>query len=111
MIEITVLDYLSQKLDVPVYMEVPEKPPKRYVLVEKTGGSSAGHICDSTLAIQSIAESLYQASLLNEQVKEKMLHIADETDVCKCDLNNDYNFTDTTTKKYRYQAVYDLTHY
>lgn len=111
MIEITVLDYLNQKLSVPVYMETPESPPKRYVLIEKTSGSSDDHIYSSTFAIQSIAESLYQASILNEQVKEKMLEIADKTDVCKCSLNNDYNFTDTTTKKYRYQAVYDLIHY
>ena len=26
-------------------------------------------------------------------------------------LNTDYNFTDTTTREYRYQAVYDLTYY
>ena len=26
-------------------------------------------------------------------------------------LNSDYNFTDVTTKKYRYQAVYDLKYY
>ena len=26
-------------------------------------------------------------------------------------LNSDYNFTDTTTKRYRYQAVYDLVYF
>lgn len=35
MIEKTVLDYLNRKLDVPVYMEVPEKPEKEYVVIEK----------------------------------------------------------------------------
>ena len=26
-------------------------------------------------------------------------------------LDTDYNFTDTSTREYRYQAVYDLTYY
>ena len=26
-------------------------------------------------------------------------------------LNSDYNYTDTTTKQYRYQAVFDIVHY
>ncbi len=110
-IETVVLEYLNRKMKVPVHTEVPEKPPKRYVVIEKTGGSKKDHICSTTLAIQSIAESLYEAALLNEQVKEQMETIADETDISKCELNNDYNFTDTTTKKYRYQAVFDLVHF
>lgn len=111
MIEGIVLEYLKNKLKVPVYMEVPEKPEKRYVIIEKTGASKKDHICSATLAIQSVAESLYEAALLNEQMKEQMESITDETEVSKCELNNDYNYTDTTTKKYRYQAVYDLVHY
>lgn len=111
MIEVTVLQYLSQKLGIPVYMEVPEKPPKSYVIIEKTSGAKSNFICSSTLAIQSVAESLYQAAELNEQAKEVMEHITDETDISKCSLNSDYNYTDTTTKKYRYQAVFDLVHF
>ena len=33
-----------------------------------------------------------------------------ETNVFRCELNGDYNFTDTETKRYRYQAVFDLTY-
>jgi len=44
-------------------------------------------------------------------VKQAMCDIADESEVCKCSLNSDYNFTDTATKKYRYQAVFDLVHF
>ena len=40
MIEKTVLDYLNRKLDVPVYMEVPEKPEKEYVVIRKNGKRS-----------------------------------------------------------------------
>ena len=34
--------------------------------------------------------------------------MAESTNIFKSSLNSDYNFTDTSTKKYRYQAVYDI---
>ncbi len=111
MIEATVLDYLAGQLAVPVYMERPENPPERYVLVEKLGGGQRNHIHSATLAIQSIAESMYQAALLNNTVKTAMEAAVACPEISSAKLNSDYNFTDTTTREYRYQAVYDLTYY
>ena len=37
MIETIILEYLIGKLDVPVYMEVPEDPEGTFVVLEKTG--------------------------------------------------------------------------
>lgn len=108
MIEIIVLDYLNKALSVPVYMEKPEQEPERYVLLEKTGSSVENHIKSATIAIQSYAGSLYEAAALNEEVKDAMDNIVILNEVMGSDLNSDYNFTDTTKKKYRYQAVYDL---
>ena len=49
---------------------------------------------------------------LNEKVKEAMDELPWELDsVTRSKLNSDYNFTDTATRKYRYQAVYDITYY
>lgn len=110
MIEKIVADYLNQKLKVPVSMEVPEKR-NSYVVVEKTGGSESNQICTATLAIQSIAPRLSEAAALNEEVKKVMREIEELDEVSGCSLNSDYNFTDTETKKYRYQAVYNLVHY
>ena len=45
MIETIVSEYLQQRVKEKVYMEVPEKPPERYVIIEKTGGSKENHIC------------------------------------------------------------------
>ncbi|MCD8087129.1 MAG: hypothetical protein LUE22_00875 [Oscillospiraceae bacterium] len=111
MIEKIVLDYLTDALDVPVYMEVPETPPQTYVVLEKTGGGQNNHISTATLAVQSCAPSLYEAALLNEQVKTAMDSIITLDSVSRIKLNSDYNFTDTATKKYRYQAVFDFTYY
>ena len=43
--------------------------------------------------------------------KEAMEKIVEMDDISKCQLNSDYNYTDTTRKKYRYQAVYDMVHF
>lgn len=111
MIEKIILDYLREAIDVKVCMERPPKPPKRYVLIEKTGSSESNDIYMATIAIQSYAESMYAAAALNEAVKEAM-HEADTLDdITDVNLNSDYNFTNTATKEYRYQAVFDITHY
>ena len=51
------------------------------------------------------------AAQLNEEVKEVMMTITILPSISSCRLNADYNFTDTTKKRYRYQAVFDLVHY
>ena len=110
MIEKIVLDFLEQKLTVPVSMEVPDIG-KSYVVIEKTGGSKSNHVFSATMAVQSVAPSLIEAAELNEEVKLAMEQIEELEEVSSCSLNADYNFTDTTTKRYRYQAVFDLVHY
>lgn len=111
MIEKIILDYLNDELDVKVYMERPSKPTGKYVIMEKTGSSRFNMINRATLAVQSYADSMEEAAILNEAVKEKMYAAVRLNDVCKVSLNSDYNFTDTAMKKYRYQAVFDIVHY
>lgn len=108
MIEKIVLDYLNNTLRVSAFMEKPAKPPEKYVLLEKTGGSSENCIKSATFALQSYADSLFDAAILNEEVKTAMGNIIVLNEVMSSKLNSDYNYTDTTKKQYRYQAVYDL---
>lgn len=110
MIEDLLIEYLSNELNLPVCMEVPEKQ-KRYVLIQRTGGSEPEHICTATVAIQSVAESLYEAARLNNRVKKAMRKLEQLPEVSSSELNSDYDFTDTKTKSYRYQAVYDLVYF
>ena len=65
----------------------------------------------ATVTIQSYAESMFEAAMLNERVKLAMNEITMLSSVSKASLNSDYNFTDTAKKEYRYQAVYDITFY
>lgn len=112
MAELIVLNYLEKHMSVPAYMEKPtQNKPERFLLIERTGGGETEHLPSATLAIQSYAESLYQASVLNKELKNVMKKIIALDEIRGITLNNDYNFTDTRTKEYRYQAVYDIRYY
>ena len=109
-IEKVICDYLKTKLDCSVLPEKPDRPFGRMVFVEKTGGHGE-YITESTVAIQSYETSLYKAASLNEDVKAAMHTLTEIPEICKVTLNSDYNYSDTTTKEYRYQAVFDVIHY
>ena len=111
MIEKTILDHLSAALDAPCYMERPADAPDRFVLLEKTGESRANCISTAILAVQPYAPTLLGAAELNEQGKAAMFAAVQLSGVAAVRLNSDYNFTDTAMKGYRYQAVFDVTHY
>jgi len=115
MIEITIYKFLDTNMTEPVYTEVPSNPPKKMIVMEKTGSSLINHIKRSTFAIQSYGKSLQEAAELNESLKEIMMDgldgLASLDEIVSVNLNSDYNFTDTTTKRYRYQAVFDIVHY
>ena len=127
MVEKTILDYLAQELSpVPVTMEIPESMPNpvlettgnttvlgggKLVVIEKTGSSRRNHLCTAMLAIQSYGPTLLEAAQLNEQVKAAMYGAVELNRIARVELNSDYNFTDETTKRPRYQAVFDITHY
>ena len=105
MIETTVLDYLRDRLGVPVTMEVPEGASGTFVVLEKTGSSRQNYIRRATLAVQSYAPTLLLAAQLDDRVIEAMLALPKLDRVAACRLERDYNFTDTETKKYRYQRT------
>lgn len=111
MIEKIVLDYLSERFTESVYMEEPEAKPETYVLIEKTGSGKTNHISSATLAVQSYAPSMYQAAALNERVKAAMENAITLDEIVKVTLNSDYNYTNTASKRYRYQAVFDVIFY
>ena len=111
MIELILKKFLETKIDIPVVLEHQPNLPKRYILLEKTSSKRDNLLKSSVVAIQSYAESLYEAAKLNEKIKEIVDQLVLVDEVSGVRLNSDYNFTDTETKKYRYQAVYDIKHY
>jgi hypothetical protein len=112
MIEEILRNYLGDSLSAPVYLEIPKDYPSRFYVIEKTGGAQVNHIKSATVAIKSYGESMYDAANMNEELKDAMLYgLAELAQIASVRLNSDYNFTDTTTKQYRYQAVFDIRHY
>lgn len=120
MIETTVLNYILDKsaegliegIDDNVFMEVPESLPERYIVIEKVGGGRENQIDRARIAVQSISgTSLAEAARINRDVIDIMDQFAAESpDVYSCRLETDYNFTNTRTREYRYQAVFNLTY-
>lgn len=109
MIEEILIEYLNEK-DIPAYTQKPSNLTE-FVVVSKAGSSKENHIDSATVAIQSYSDSLYKAAALNEIVKDAMEEITERDDVSSCKLNSDYNWTDTTTKEFRYQAIFDIVYF
>ena len=111
MIEVTIYNYLKDEMDVPVFLEQPDNAPESYIVLVKTSSNYENKLSSSTFAFQSYAPSLYGAAKLNDDLKKTMYNIVVLDEIAFVRLNSDYNFTDTTTKRYRYQAVFDFKHY
>lgn len=113
MIELDVMDYLAETTGYPAFLEEPEKAhrPDSYFLVEKLGSDERDHITSAQIAVQSYAPSLVEAMSLNHAAKAAMSGFIELDKVSRCRCVGDYNFTDTQTKRYRYQAVFDITYY
>lgn len=113
MIDEEIYTYLKKKLSpVSVSIEVPRTPPQRFVTVMKTGSRQVGFsFYESTFAVQSWAESRAAAMELSYRACEAMRQAPDELDSVTRSRGSDYDFTDTQTKKYRYQAVFTVSHY
>lgn len=111
MIEIIIKNHLDSKLDEPVSLEKPESSTGNYVVFEKTSSGKNNHLPSAVFAFQSYGKSLYQALELNERVKKAVESLIELDEIRGVSLNSDYNFTDTTTKEYRYQAVFDIKYY
>ena len=117
-IEEIIREYLSEQLDVPVLMKLPEAPserfhktPRRFVVLEKVGGGMADYIYRASIAAQSYSlVSLYDAAELDDAVRSAMLGIVTRPEISGVQLASNYNHTDTRSKRYRYQSVFEINY-
>ena len=111
MIETIVREFLQEKLGLPVTMEVPEDASGTFLVLERTGSTRNNQIRRANLAVQSYAPTMLEAAQLDDKAIEAMLELPELDGIGACRLERDYNFTDTETKRYRYQAVFSVTYY
>lgn len=114
-IEQKVIEYLVgddyPDATVPIYAETPIAPPLEYYIVQLTSADETDFVRSATVAIQSVSEiSLWNAAQMCEWIIEAMRAFDTVENVFSCDLNSAYNWTDTDTKQYRYQAVFDISY-
>lgn len=108
MIEVVVRNFL-ESAGFRAYMETPVKPEEEYFLVEKTGSMRQNIIKKDTIAVQCISKnSLFRAAQMCEQLIEAMDDLSSLDEVFSCKLVSDYNYTNTATKEYRYQAIFTI---
>jgi hypothetical protein len=55
-------------------------------------------------------QSKAQAARMNERLTAVMEGIVGASGISACHLNSDYDYTDTTSKRWRYQAVFDISY-
>lgn len=112
-IEELVVKYLNDNLTggIEAFAETPENPASKFVIIEKTSSGRVNYINSATIALQSYAPTMLDAIKLNEEVKAIMDNMVVLPEISKAAFERDYNFTDPNKKQYRYQAIYELTHY
>lgn len=111
MIEEIIKNHLDTELAEQVFLEKPDPDIGNHVVIEKIGSSKNNHLPTAIFAFQSYGISLYEAAKLNERVKSAVEGLMKLDEIRGVKLNSDYNFADTTTKRHRYQAVFDIKYY
>lgn len=114
-VEEVVISYLNGHADIeyPAYGDTPYKNnlPAHHYMVEKTGSNTRDRITTAQITIQSVTvQSKAQAARMNERMTGVMEGIVGTSGISACHLNSDYDYTDTTSKRWRYQAVFDITY-
>lgn len=109
MIEEIVINYLLER-GFEVYAEVPVNPSRLYVVIQRTSGSYTDQLRHIGLYTESrCRDSKLEAARLHEAVIEAMRDIRNHTELFRCELNADYDAALTSSKEYRFQALWDIT--
>lgn len=112
MIEVDVKKFIDDNFDYPALMERPNNGTGVYFVIEKVGGSRNEHIDSAMITVQTFAPSLYQAASVCEALNEAMLNdFIVLPNISSIELNSSYNYTDTKSKDYRYQSLFEIYYY
>jgi len=111
-IEEIVKDFLQEKLKIPVLFEVPARTiPEKFIVLERVGLGERDHVKTLSLAVQSIStRSRYDADILDHITRDVIHDIVFLPEISGIYLSASYDHTDTSTGRYRYQSVYDISY-
>ena len=111
MIEFTIKEHLEKNLDVPVYFEFPQDPPGRFLILKKETNPRENYVDSALLVVDSYGISLMDAATLNTMAKKTLDDLATLPNISASRRGGDYPAFDTANKRYRCQAVQNITYY
>lgn len=111
MIEVTVMDHLAIRLDVPVYLEFPKNAPDRFLVLKVENNPRENLLDSAMLVVDSYGASMVDAATLNTMVKRTLDDLVDLPSISASKRGGDYPAFDMKNKRYRYQAVQNITYY
>lgn len=100
--------YLEENMNIPVHMEIPADPPKKYLTIQKLDGGKTNQVKAITLSIEAYDESKYKASMLSDKVEEQMESLGESDKVFSCKLGGGGDDTDSISKKYRFETIWNI---
>lgn len=109
-IEKKIIEYLEPLLSVDVVTESPEEGSLPYVRIERVGRAVRNHVTTDSVAFQSYGRTMLEAADLDEEVQELMKGIVSLDEISRISLQSNYNASDTSNLKYRYQCIYDIVY-
>lgn len=110
MIEKIIRDYLLEKLDVNVYLEIPDSMPDEFVVINIIDRSRENYIDAVTADIHSYASDKLSAIKLDNSVRNAMYDFIDVDEISACKLGGGNDSNDTSIKRYRYRAFFNITY-
>ena len=112
MIEVTIRDYLTEKLEyVSVLMEQPKNPPIEYVILQLVDSGKINHIDAATFFITVRSNSLYNAAQLRDRVKDALFDAITLDCITNSSLGGESASTDSTNHVYQYTLTFNFYYY
>ena len=111
MIEFVIVEYLKPRLSAPVFFEFPRNPHESFVVLKVENNPRENLIDSALLVVDSYGPTQLAAAQLNETVKPLLDDLALLPRISASKRGGDYPAFDSVNKKYRYQAVQNITYY
>ena len=112
MIESTLREYLENNLaKVPVVMEFPKNPPKKFIMLQLADGGQINHIDAATFFVTIYADSLYAAAELKETVKTLLFNAISIPGITRSEMGQENAGTDSANHTYTYNLTFNFYYY
>ena len=111
MIDFIIKEHLESRLDAPVYFEFPKKVPDSFVVLKKENNPRENMLDSAMLVVDSYGPTQLAAAIVNESVKRALDDLVLLPSISASKRGGDYPAFDTANKRYRYQAVQNITYY